>query len=282
MCLIVVGKKRDIKELDFSRIWNSNSDGAGILIPHRTRPVVIKGLMKLKDFKSAFESIKYQNDICIHFRQATHGAVSKSNTHPFRIDDKSYLMHNGILSGLGQAGDNGYSDSAHLAAILSKVDPKDRKDILRLVPGKYAYVNRNNITVFGGFTEENNLWLSNTYWKPYVYKGKHACNGSNNYGIYNHWDEKKIDWDKESDYETIVARSTVNQDSQMNPDVPQNDDKPETDEERTLRIADEIMSSLNTVERKTTVADIINGKCQDSDVGIDEETGQVIILPIAG
>ncbi len=180
MCLILVGKKGELsKKIGFKKVWDCNPHGAGIVIPRKGRPAkVLKGIMTLKDFYNVLNLIHSDYLIAVHFRQATHGAVNKGNTHPFKIDNDTYLMHNGVLSGLGESGDKGRSDSAHLAEILSNLKVADRKAMLKALPGRYALVHKEVIHMYGDFDSKEvpGIHMSNTYWNTpisgYAWAGK--------------------------------------------------------------------------------------------------------------
>lgn len=166
MCLIIIGKLEHIKKLDLARAWSTNPHGAGIVIPSNT-PDMIKGIMHYKQFDSLLGKLDHRLTVAIHLRMATHGKVSPQNTHPFQLNKGSYLMHNGILQGLGSPGDKGISDTAHLAKILKRVAKEDRAVLLDSLPGKYALIEGNTIEAIGYFDDlADGVEVSNTYWMP--------------------------------------------------------------------------------------------------------------------
>lgn len=168
MCLIMKGKTKDILSLDLDAAWAANSDGAGIIVAG-SNPRVIRGIMTLADLRSSLSNISRRSLIAVHLRLATHGSATPTNTHPHKINAHSYLMHNGILHGLGSAGHSGASDSAHLARILSKIDHTDRVALLRSLEGKYLYLHDGHISTYGaGWTLDRGVLLSNTYWQSRI------------------------------------------------------------------------------------------------------------------
>jgi hypothetical protein len=95
MCLII-HKPADIEIPSWviESAHESNSDGVGIMSEgsalkwrHLEPETIIKKVAEYTD-----------KNMAIHFRYATHGKVNKSNAHPFRLKNKGYLMHNGVLS----------------------------------------------------------------------------------------------------------------------------------------------------------------------------------------
>lgn len=183
MCVILLGKTKDIKRLKLKDAWASNPHGAGIVIP-APKPRVIKGIMTLDNFIRALDLIPDDREITCHLRQTTHGATSPENTHPFPVKGM-WLMHNGILSGLGAHGENGASDSAHLARILAKLPIADRLPLLRSLSGRYALIDSATVHLIGSFTEYKHVKMSNDYWLPrkyfYVQNVKHQNGTSRNF-----------------------------------------------------------------------------------------------------
>jgi hypothetical protein len=151
MCIILIGKTKDIKKTDLDLAWASNPHGAGISYSTGRGVVTIKGIMDLDRLKGELGEIDRDLKIAVHLRYATHGSISPANTHPFKIGRSgSVLMHNGVLSQFGIAGDRGVSDSADLARVLGEIkDPKDRYKILRSLSGMFCEISPKGIAVFG-------------------------------------------------------------------------------------------------------------------------------------
>lgn len=188
MCVILVGKVKDLVKLDLESAWQSNPHGAGIIIPG-AEPTAIKGLMalgQLKDALTALESVKPKRRICVHLRWATHGTVNEQNTHPFYVAKDAFLMHNGVISQLGSSGTgpNSYSDSAHLAKILSCLEHSDRHAVLKIVSGKFAYVKGREINTFGYFENRNGVMMSNSSWMSPRVRYSSGCYSGNYVGRY--------------------------------------------------------------------------------------------------
>lgn len=174
MCVIMVADcPKKILALSLKDAWQRNSDGAGILIQTQAGITVFKGLMKFKTLMKTLKTIPESTQTAVHFRMATHGASTEENTHPFQIDQDSYLMHNGVLSSLGKAGKDGFSDSGHLAKILTGVDPRDRIPLMEELGGKYLYADVDGMECIGDFTDKDGVLCSNTYWSStaIVYSG---------------------------------------------------------------------------------------------------------------
>lgn len=151
MCIILIGKVKDMRKIDLNSAWTSNPHGAGIAYSTGKGVKTIKGIMDLDSLKGELRGIGGDVKIALHLRYATHGSISPSNTHPFKIGRSgSVLMHNGILSQFGIAGDRGMSDSADLARVLGEIkDPKDRHKILGSLSGMFCEVSPKGIATFG-------------------------------------------------------------------------------------------------------------------------------------
>jgi hypothetical protein len=151
MCVILIGKVKDIRKIDLNSAWASNPHGAGIAYSTGRGVKTIKGIMDLDTLKNNLREIGGDVKIALHLRYATHGSISPANTHPFKIGRSgSVLMHNGILSQFGIAGDRGVSDSADLARVLGEIkDPTDRHKILRSLSGMFCEISTKGIATFG-------------------------------------------------------------------------------------------------------------------------------------
>lgn len=172
MCVILIGKAKHIRALSLADAWATNPHGAGVLIPAQ-EPIVFKGLMTLVDLKTVMDDLPADTLTAVHLRLATHGSVSKENTHPFKVGRKSHLMHNGVLTGLGKSGTghDTVSDSGHLAQILAQLKGADRHALLNTLGGKFAYVYKHIIYTFGHFETYKKVAMSNTYWQVKSYSG---------------------------------------------------------------------------------------------------------------
>lgn len=169
VCVILVGNKTQILDLDLARAWEQNPHGAGIAYLEQGKVRTYKGLMTLGHTEAAIASVKTRGLLAVHFRLATHGAPTPRNTHPFRVGNGEALLHNGILSAFGKSGHGGASDSADLARILAKIAPADRAKILASLPGMFALVTpraRGGVALFGSkaWSEFKGVRASNLHW----------------------------------------------------------------------------------------------------------------------
>lgn len=167
MCLITYGKVRDV--LNFDRItnaWESNPDGAGIIYKSGGKIYARKMFSKFSLLHKALKELHHNQNVAVHLRLATHGAINKENCHPFPIPN-GFMMHNGILLGLGKAGKAGYSDSKHLSEILSQLKQSDRIALLSTLQGKFLTWDNNGVELFGHWETYGGLHVSNKNFIPY-------------------------------------------------------------------------------------------------------------------
>jgi hypothetical protein len=114
MCVICVkpkGKAFPTTE-KLLKMYSTNDDGAGFMFMRDNKVKIQKGFMSYKSFRKALRRADLTDDdvVVMHFRIATAGSISPSNTHPFPISSEVKelqsrnietdlgIAHNGILS----------------------------------------------------------------------------------------------------------------------------------------------------------------------------------------
>ena len=101
MCIAIlkpVGKSLS-RELLYN-CYTSNPDGCGFAYATGD-DVIIHKFMKFEDFYNEYQKYDGKYTMLIHFRIATHGAVELENCHPFVLNSRMALIHNGIIAGYG-------------------------------------------------------------------------------------------------------------------------------------------------------------------------------------
>lgn len=99
MCIIISTPKRGlVKPSWIDESWRCNRDGGGVAYPLNGLVEIRSGLMTLPDFKAQVEAIPEDIPAILHFRIATSGGVNPKNTHPWRINERVAMAHNGILT----------------------------------------------------------------------------------------------------------------------------------------------------------------------------------------
>lgn len=83
----------------------ANPDGAGFAYVENDRINIKKGYFDFEKFWKDFNEVQENNNETklVHFRIASAGVKDDFNCHPFRIDEKHAVIHNGTLWGFWQA-----------------------------------------------------------------------------------------------------------------------------------------------------------------------------------
>lgn len=77
----------------------NNPDGWGIAFPNdkKTEMVVKRSVSGFRKFWKEYQEIPQEKPMLIHFRIATSGKINEANCHPFLIDKRHALIHNGSI-----------------------------------------------------------------------------------------------------------------------------------------------------------------------------------------
>jgi glutamine---fructose-6-phosphate transaminase (isomerizing) len=159
MCGIsgAVGLK-NISELLFEGIRNleyRGYDSCGVALINNSRLLIKKDIGGVEEFYRKHNVLQHKSKIGIaHTRWATHGKVTKENTHPFTSRDSNFaVVHNGIISNYrplkAQLQKEGFeftseTDTEVLAHLLEKFYKRSRNvekaflKMLNLIEGTYA------------------------------------------------------------------------------------------------------------------------------------------------
>ena len=101
MCIAILKPKGvEISKKTLMNCALANKDGIGFAYTDG-KNIYINKYMDFESFYNDFEKVKDISTMLIHFRIATHGKVEVKNCHPFKLNDRMALIHNGIISGYG-------------------------------------------------------------------------------------------------------------------------------------------------------------------------------------
>lgn len=187
MCIIAYKPGNvDIPENNLRNMWFSNPHGAGFMFPKDHRVVMNKGFMTYDSFISAYREVKNEQ-LVMHFRWKTHGAVSPKLTHPFWVIPKGVAMvHNGVIRSILSEVTEGESDTSTYARRLGRryTDPmlalQDKFEASRIISeigySKLVFMDgEGNVKIVNERMGHwyNGCWYSNhTYTNYYGYESK--------------------------------------------------------------------------------------------------------------
>lgn len=175
MCLIAyVPAGKTLPDVHIYRAATQNDDGIGVMsIDGIEKFLGNKMLKKAKRYIHKLQAKKAE--FAVHFRYATHGAVSLDNCHPFELPGHSgYLMHNGVLSDFTAKATKERSDTSMFAETLTDdaLWSADPLPYLETLAKDIGYGNKLCIMDYAGKfwlvnepqgTWRDGVWYSQTY-----------------------------------------------------------------------------------------------------------------------
>lgn len=188
MCIIIAnGSKNPLKKSVLQNCYNNNPDGMGLAyVDYDKRIKIFKELKNFEYFYKKYLEIKTkrpQRNILLHFRIATHGAISEQNIHPFVVDENLVFAHNGIININILKGEEDVSDTVVFNEKILKNLPKNfyrNKAIIsllesRIETSKIVFLNTNNRfyilnEIYGTWNNKN--WFSNFSYRTVKSKKK--------------------------------------------------------------------------------------------------------------
>jgi len=159
--------------------YDNNPDGAGFMYAQHKKLHIEKGFFSFDSFYQAYKKHETKQAV-IHFRIKTHGKIDTTNCHPFAVNNSIGFVHNGVISGFGDANHSdtiGFNNNI-LQPLVNKwgnlalfQDP-----IIDLIEGRIGYSKlvfldrhgNHKIMNEGKGTWDDGVWYSNTSYKPYV------------------------------------------------------------------------------------------------------------------
>jgi hypothetical protein len=180
MCIAIYKPEDKVLSLaTLKECYTSNPDGAGFMYAENKKLHIEKGFFSFQSFYDAFKKHETKQAV-IHFRIKTHGKIDTTNCHPFAVNNAIGFVHNGIISGFGDANHSdtiGFNQSI-LQPLVSKwgnlalfQDP-----IIDLIEGRIGYSKLVFLDRHGNHkimnehkgTWDDGVWYSNDSYKPYV------------------------------------------------------------------------------------------------------------------
>ena len=200
MCIAILKTKNGkISDEYLRNSFNNNSDGAGIAYTKNGELFVVKGIFDIDEFvKKVREAEKIADGaMLIHCRISTSGNIDELNCHPHVVNDRTVMIHNGILD-VNVPKNSKVSDTIiFVRDYLSKL-PKDfmvNKATIKLIElaigsnNKFCFLNKNGQYAIAG--EDKGEWVDGVWYSnsgySYSWNSGFKCYGS--YGDYDYADE---------------------------------------------------------------------------------------------
>lgn len=211
MCIAILKPKdKTISKETLKTCFDNNKDGCGFAYCDKGTVMMCK-YMKFEDFYNDYIKVENKSNMLIHFRIATHGGVNLENTHPFKLNNRMALIHNGVISGYGNKTDK--SDTRDfIDRVIGNISWKMWKNpsFIELVNSSIGYsklviLDKSGEYFIVGESKgewHDGVWYSNTSYKPRTYK---------TYTSYNYTKQGKV-WDMYGDepYDAWYEREVKN------------------------------------------------------------------------
>lgn len=148
---------------------SANRDGFGFCTPATSFKSV-----SFNSFKRQLDKVRYDEPCIIHFRLATHGSIKKANCHPFHLGDV-FFAHNGILN-VWPMKDKTDSETAFIRYLYPNIEhyglfSQKTDEVVKNIIGssKFAFMQGDNVRLFGYFEKMGDCYYSNLRFIPYLY-----------------------------------------------------------------------------------------------------------------
>ena len=177
MCVAVLKPKdSSIDDKTLEKCWESNPDGGGFMYVNNDKIIIRKELDSFKKYKTLYrkhESL-IDTDFILHFRIATSGLIDVANTHPHKVNDDVYMVHNGVIDRCADVNSK-ISDTMKFCKFISNLPNNftGNKSMIELITGyigtdKMIFLNRNGdikiVNENKGIWKNGN-WYSNGNWE---------------------------------------------------------------------------------------------------------------------
>ena len=185
MCLLTTSTIRDLKRVFLGTegliadVYSANPDGLGVMYSDgrklHVRKVLPKSEVEARQFIEALPDSDQM--IACHWRMKTHGLIDMENCHPYRVNDDTYLAHNGVLH-TGNSADPEKSDTWHFIENYLSTLPTDTLHDTKFLALLGEFIKNNRFAIMSADgrlsvvnreqgIETHGIWFSNTYaWSP--------------------------------------------------------------------------------------------------------------------
>ena len=186
MCIAIL--KPNDKTLDKELLETcsiNNPDGCGFAYVDDNGDIIINKFMSFDEFWEEYSKVHNDRTMLIHFRIATHGNVEIQNCHPFKLNDRMALIHNGIISGYGSKTKNISDTRDFIAKVIGNISHKMWKNpSFRTLVGKAIGYSKlaildtdNNYYIIN---EDKGCWNNGVWFSNNSYKKKEVITSVSN------------------------------------------------------------------------------------------------------
>jgi glutamine amidotransferase len=180
MCIAIYKPEgKVIDKATLQECYRSNPDGAGFMYSQNKKLHIEKGFFSFDSFYNAYKAHERKQAV-IHFRIKTHGKIDTANCHPFSVNNSIGFVHNGVISGYGDAdfSDTVRFNEAILRPLVNKwgnlalfQDPVIELIESRIGYSKLVFLDRHGNHKIMNESKgqwDDGVWYSNNSYKPYV------------------------------------------------------------------------------------------------------------------
>lgn len=172
MCVIIV-KDKGVKMPSMNTLklaFDHNPNGIGVV---SSGGLYWRGL-DFNEFKRKIRGVSKDESCIIHFRLATHGSPKVGNCHPFR-HGSLFFAHNGVLP-VRTTNDMTDSETVFRRYLVPAYEAYgfespffDKAVWDHIHTSKFAFMENGLIRLFGKFYQEDGVYYSNFYFRPFGY-----------------------------------------------------------------------------------------------------------------
>lgn len=176
MCIAILKPNNKTLDKELLKVCAMNNpDGCGFAYVDDNNDIIVNKFMSFEDFWDEYSKVQDNKTMLIHFRIATHGNVELNNCHPFKLNNRMALIHNGIISGYGSRTKNISDTRDFIEKVIGNISHKMWKNpSFRTLVGnaigssKFAILDTDNnyyiINENKGFWDDG-VWFSNNSYK---------------------------------------------------------------------------------------------------------------------
>lgn len=231
MCIAIMKPKdKVLSEQLLKTCCDHNPDGMGFAYIDGNK-MYIKKFMKFDDFYKEYKKVETKSNMLIHFRIATHGKVEVDNCHPFWLNHRMALVHNGVISGYGVR-DSKSDTRDFIEKVIGNISWKLMKNpsYRELVGKAIGYSKFAILDITGQYwiiNEDKGYWNDGVWFSNKSYEETKKTNYVTYYSTSKNTNPKESVWDMygEEDYDTWWERTYGNYNSGLQPSKEDKDTK---------------------------------------------------------